>query len=544
VGGDGQSSRPKRIRPAPWNPIASRDEARSYVQERLSLLLLLMFVVFCVLVGFVLAMYRFYPAARPSDATFVHRFAVAALCVMAAIWYFALRRRRPSIEALYWVDAACAVLTGLVFAIVSYYSADQQANVYSAFIWCTFMIFARALIVPSTGWRTTWVSAAAMVPLVVAAVAIAEWRGVDLPGPALIVGSVMYGAVTVTLAATGSRVIYGLRKQVSDAQQLGQYTLGERIGVGGMGEVYKAEHHMLRRPTAVKLLPPDRFGEESVKRFEREVQHTSQLTHPNTVAIYDYGRSPDGVFYYAMEYLDGIDLDTLVREYGPQPAGRVIHVLTQVCGALDEAHHRGLVHRDVTPSNIILCERGRVPDFAKVLDFGLVKDIKADPGLSAAKIVAGTPAYISPEGVTDPLHLGPPADIYSLGAVAYTLLTGRLVFDAATEVEMCLHHARSQPVPPSQRTENPISEELESVVMLCLEKGPSRRPASAAELRHMLARLPEANEWSEAVAHEWWRTYREGDSRPGPAGNPDPTLLSPLVITVDIRGREQLDESS
>jgi serine/threonine-protein kinase len=235
-----------------------------------------------------------------------------------------------------------------------------------------------------------------------------------------------------------------------------------------------------------------------------------------------------------MEYLDGIDLETLISEYGPQPAGRVAHILAQVCGALFEAHASGLIHRDIKPANIILCERGRVPDVAKVLDFGLVKDVEADPGISA-QTVAGTPAYISPEGVTDPLDVGPASDIYSLAAVGYRMLTAKLVFEAPNEVGMCVQHASTKPQPPTQRTDNPISERFEQLIMQCLDKAPSRRPASAAELGDVLRALPDAEGWSEAIAAEWWRAYRESDRHPAEQQQPDTAQMMPLEVTLELR---------
>ncbi len=542
--GPGQASKRTRIAP-PWDPTASRDEVRSHIHERISLFLRVMFVMFWILVGFVFALYEVYPEARPVRGTVVNWGAIAALVLMAGIWYFGVvRRPKATVEQLYRIDLLTMTLIGITFAMDGYYSADREANIYAAFIWCLFTVFARGLIVPSSGRRTMWVSIIAMAPMIPAAVAIHLWQPVQLPGPALIVAVTIAVGTTVALATIGSDVIYGLRKQIRVAQQLGQYTLGDKIGSGGMGEVYKAEHAMLRRPTAIKLLPPAKYGEESVKRFEREVQHTSQLTHPNTVAIYDYGRSPDGVFYYAMEFLDGVDLETLVRKQGPQPASRVIHILRQVCDALAEAHHYSLIHRDIKPANIILCERGLIPDVAKVLDFGLVKDIaSSDTGISATRIVAGTPAYISPEGVTDPYNVSPASDIYSLAAVGYLLLTGQLMFEATTEVEMCVHHASTEPKPPSQRTENPIPAELEQLLLRCLDKAPSRRPESAIALRDALAALPEAEEWTEDVAREWWRVHRD-TVRNHPAVDHDPTDVSPLQITIDLRARSQIIDSN
>jgi len=232
----------------------------------------------------------------------------------------------------------------------------------------------------------------------------------------------------------------------------------------------------------------------------------SQLTHPNTVAVYDYGRSHDGVFYYAMEYLDGINLEQLVQRFKAQPAGRVIHILTQVCGALQEAHERKLIHRDIKPANIILCQRGGVPDVAKVVDFGLVKDFTHGTGEST-QVVLGTPAYIAPEQLTDPSLVGPPADLYALGCVGYFLLTGKKVFDGKTDVDLCLQHVTKAPVPPSEVSTAYIPRGLEQALMRCLEKAPSARFQSATELSEALEAIPREKDWSAADARAWWRDF-------------------------------------
>ncbi len=308
----------------------------------------------------------------------------------------------------------------------------------------------------------------------------------------------------------------------------GQYTLDSKIGEGGNGVVYRARHALLRRPTAVKLMLPERIDAVTLDRFEREVQHMSQLTHPNTVAVFDYGRSPDGVFYYAMEYLDGIDLEKLVAKYGPQPADRVIAILLQVCGALREAHHHGIIHRDIKPANIILCERGDVPDVAKVVDFGLVKEITARQGHDTRGIL-GTPAYIAPEVVTDPDRVGPAADLYALGAVGYFLLTGRRVFEGKTVVDICVQHVTATPLPPSRVAAIYVPEGLEQIVMSCLAKQPADRPESAAALASLLRALPIGSAWTEADALQWWREFRQ---------HVHPTTSAPtLTITVDLEQR-------
>ncbi|MCR9296276.1 MAG: serine/threonine protein kinase, partial [bacterium] len=249
------------------------------------------------------------------------------------------------------------------------------------------------------------------------------------------------------------------QKAEIEAQQLGQYTLSEKLGSGGMGSVYIGHHAMLRRPTAIKLLDVEKMNDLAVERFEREVQITCQLNHPNTIAIYDYGRTPEGVFYYAMEYLDGLDLQTLVDDHGPLPEARVIHILLQICGSLFEAHTRELVHRDIKPANIMLNRRGGVPDVVKVLDFGLVKD--RDPTKAAEsgdRGLVGTPLYMSPEAIQSPLSVDARSDLYAVGAVGYFLLTGEPVFAAKSMSELIRMQVDEQPRPPSTRTQQPISD--------------------------------------------------------------------------------------
>jgi serine/threonine-protein kinase len=297
-------------------------------------------------------------------------------------------------------------------------------------------------------------------------------------------------------------VIYGLRREVRHARRLGQYTLEEKLGEGGMGVVYRARHALLRRPTAVKLLKGDRLGEASLLRFEREVQLTASLSHPNTVSIYDFGHTPEGTFYYAMEYLEGLSLEQLVSHDGAQPPGRVVHVLRQVLAALGEAHGVGLVHRDVKPANVILCERGGLSDVAKVVDFGLVKDLDAADGLSRDGLLVGTPHYLAPEAIRSQ-DADARADLYSVGAVAYFLLTGKHVFEGRTIVEICGHHLHTAPEPPSQRLGQPVPPDLERWVLSCLEKDPARRPRTADEAAEALDSCG-AEPWTREHARSWW----------------------------------------
>ncbi len=299
------------------------------------------------------------------------------------------------------------------------------------------------------------------------------------------------------------------RKAALQAKQLGQYALDQEIGSGGFGTVFRGHHALMRRPVAVKLLDPLQANEHSIARFEREVQLTCGLTHPNTIALYDYGRTPDGLFYYAMEYLDGVALDTLVQDFGRQPEGRVIHILRQVCGSLAEAHAQGLVHRDIKPANIFLTQRGGIPDFVKVLDFGLVKarKLEGQVELTSATATLGTPLYMSPEAVEHPDRVDARTDLYSLGCVGYYLLTGETVFAGLTVGEVLMQQVRSVPEKPSVRLREPVSADLEDLLMTCLAKTPEQRPASAEALEAALAKCAAAAAWSRELAGEWWRKH-------------------------------------
>jgi eukaryotic-like serine/threonine-protein kinase len=302
------------------------------------------------------------------------------------------------------------------------------------------------------------------------------------------------------------------QKQAIASQKLGQYRLEHKLGSGGMGVVYKGYHAILRRVTAIKMLHVDKVNEGSIERFEREVQITCQLNNPNTIAIYDYGRTEEGVFYYAMEFLDGIDLQVLVEKYGPQPESRVIHILQQVCGSLFEAHSLGLVHRDIKPANIMLNRRGGEPDVAKVLDFGLVKALDEDKqaNLTAANSLTGTPLYISPEAIQTPNAIDNRSDLYAVGAVGYFLLTGRPVFEAQSIMELCRQHIEAIPILPSVRLGRPVSPELEATLMACLEKSRAKRPQTARDLALLLAKCPTAAGWSIEEADAWWGRHERG----------------------------------
>lgn len=283
-----------------------------------------------------------------------------------------------------------------------------------------------------------------------------------------------------------------------------------------MGEVFLAEHAMLKRPTALKILKPEVTSEDTIIRFEKEVQSASRLSHPNTIEIYDYGRTADGTFYYAMEYLPGLTIAELISLEGVVPAERAIHILKQVCASLHEAHGCGLIHRDIKPLNLILCERGAVHDVVKVLDFGLVKDTQGPhtSDLSLPSHFMGTPPYIAPERLREPSSIDGRSDIFSVGAVAYNLLTGENVFRGTTMLELLSQILESDLVPPSERSGLAMPTELDRLVMACLAKDPARRPQSAASLLEALASIHLVEPWTQQRAAEWWRGYAVA-SNPG-----------------------------
>jgi serine/threonine-protein kinase len=286
---------------------------------------------------------------------------------------------------------------------------------------------------------------------------------------------------------------------------------------------------------------PEFARSESAKtRFEHEVQITAGLAHPNTVAIYDYGQTPEGTLYYAMEYLTGFTLDDLVRVAGPLAPARVIHILEQVCGSLAEAHGKGLIHRDIKPANIMLCERGGLYDVVKVLDFGLVKEAAADsPEVTQVDVLVGTPQYMAPEIISAPGQASPRSDLYALGGVAYLLITGRNVFEGGGTVEVCAMHLHDTPVAPSERTDAPVPADLESIVLQCLEKDPGRRPASAADLQGALRECAHYGQWSALAARDWWLANEY--ELPLGEGHRTSTPLSNTQLMVDMDERlEQL----
>jgi hypothetical protein len=329
--------------------------------------------------------------------------------------------------------------------------------------------------------------------------------------------------IVVVIAGVGTKLVYSLGVDLKRALDLGSYQLEERLGTGGMGEVWRARHRLLARPAAVKLIRPEVFEAAGIakqsalrRRFEREAQTTSLLLSPHTIDLFDYGVTDDGAFYYAMELLDGFDLKTLVERFGPVPVERAVHLLVQACHSLAEAHASGLVHRDITPANIFVCRYGRDVDFVKVLDFGLVKPEATlggqDPGPTHMDRVGGTPAFMSPEQALGQSQIDGRADIYALGCVAYWLVTGSLVFPRNSAMAMAVAHSQTPPEPPSHRTELPIPASFDAIVLECLAKSPADRPPTAELLAHRLESLTDVPEWDRGRARDWWNLHHPTDA--------------------------------
>jgi eukaryotic-like serine/threonine-protein kinase len=374
------------------------------------------------------------------------------------------------------------------------------------------LIFTYAMFIPNT-WRRAAlvVGAMALAPdLLVLGMALAYPEVAALLTPVAMLQYVLVMLVAAVAAVFGTHVINALRREAFEARQLGQYRLVAPLGEGGMGAVYLAEHRMLKRPCAIKLIRPEQAGDPRVlARFEREVQMTARLSHWNTVEIYDYGRTEDGTFFYVMEHLPGLSLEELGERHGPLPAERVVHLLRQTCQALREAHAVGLIHRDIKPGNIFAARRGGLYDVAKLLDFGLVKPVAdfSSPRLTQDGAISGTPLFMAPEQARG-VEVDARSDIYSLGAVAYALLCGRPPFERTTPMEVILAHAHDDVVPPSQLRAG-VPADLERVVLRCLAKQPEDRFQDAASLEQALAECAAADRWSQSRAAQWWHEHGE-----------------------------------
>ncbi|MDA2933317.1 serine/threonine protein kinase [Acidobacteria bacterium AH-259-D05] len=381
--------------------------------------------------------------------------------------------------------------------------------------WICVWVVAYPLIVPSIPRQATVAafSSAAMGPL---ALLLWVWMA-NVPAPSLgpIAAMSLPNFICAALASFGSRMIYKMGTELDQARRMGSYRLEKLLGRGGMGEVWLARHQMLARPAAIKLVRPEFLGHDggsraALRRFEREAQAIAALSSPHTVELYDFGTTDESTFYYVMELLDGLDLDSLIKRFGPVGPGRAIHFLKQVCLSLAEAHHRGLVHRDIKPANIYACRLGLEHDFIKVLDFGLVKPKQSSQKditrLTMDTFTVGTPGYMAPETAMGG-EVDARTDLYSLGCAGYWLITGQLVFEGTKPLQIVMDHIQTAPVPPSQRTELEIPKKLDEVILWCLEKDPANRPASAQKLADQLDVLAQEYSWSQERAQQWWRQH-------------------------------------
>lgn len=437
-----------------------------------------------------------------------NRFLVSLMLVNLAVWTLARWRPLPR-GALLMVDALAILLLGGIVAIEGWTQRAEPFVLPTRFWPITLLAVMRAVLVPGSAVRAALLASGAVAPLVV--VSALAWsspgegwpEGLDPPAWGLFA---VRALAVVGAAAYLAHVVSRWTRGRAGPGSLGPYTLEERIGEGPLGQVWKARHELLQRPTALKLLVRSEERGLDAGRFERTVRLACRLRHPGTVSIHDFGSTTDGVLYYAMEYIDGADLGVLVRSDGPQPAARVRHLLVQVCGALAEAHGIGLLHRAIQPSNLILCERDWLPDTVKVADFSLVRDVgrESGPPSAAAATILGTPHYMAPEFYRRRGDVDARADLYSLGCVGFFLLTGRHVFERDS-ISAVLEAHRSEPAPSiSDRAGGGVPEALERAIAACLEKDRDRRPASAADLERMLRGVADLPPWTEEDARRWW----------------------------------------
>jgi eukaryotic-like serine/threonine-protein kinase len=408
------------------------------------------------------------------------------------------------------------IFSALGIAIINTHSVDSLEASLGNLSWATIVILVGSMILTTTPRKVLAASliAASMDPL---AIWIAHLRGFPVPSPVGTFVLFMPNYTCALVALLPSSVLRRLGHRLQEARAMGSYRLTELLGRGGMGEVWRAEHRLLASTAAIKLVRPEVLGASNeadvklaLRRFEREARATAALSSPHTIRLFDFGTTNDGAFYYVMEMLSGRDLESLVREFGPLPAERVVYLLRQVCHSLADAHARGLVHRDIKPANIYVCRMGLDYDFVKVLDFGLVKfrSSTADQTLvTADHPTSGTPAYMAPEVILGSSDVDRRADVYALGCVAYFLLTGQLVFEADTPMKMLMHHVQTPPTPPSARTELPIPKELDELVLACLEKDPAKRPADAAHLYGLACGCQTSLQWSNDKARAWWEHH-------------------------------------
>jgi hypothetical protein len=452
--------------------------------------------------------------------------AIAGLALSAAMFAY-LRSPGHRSETKTTIGLVFMVANALGVAVINASALSGTMPNVPMVSWSAVLILIFATISPTSPRRMliAGVAAATMDPLVAW---IRSLQGLPTISPQMALIHYLPNYIAAFIAMVPFKVMHGLGKRLREAQDLGSYQLVERLGQGGMGEVWRAEHRLLARNAAVKLIRPEVLGaggpEDAQiirRRFEREAQATAALASPHTIRVFDYGMTDDGTFYYVMELLSGRDLESLVREFGPVPSDRVVYLLRQACHSLAEAHARGLVHRDIKPANIYVCRMGLEYDFVKVLDFGLVKVRQkgaTQPLTATIEHTTGTPAYMAPEIILGEVNIDRRADVYALGCVAYYLLTGHLVFEADTPMKMLMQHVQAEPLPPSQASELKIPRELDELVLACLNKDPRKRPQNAEELFAMAWQCKTCEGWNQQSARTWWETHL-------------PELSGPLTIS-------------
>jgi serine/threonine protein kinase len=433
---------------------------------------------------------------------------LAVALAVATIGY--VRFARGSDRAKIAVGSVMVIAHALVIALLN--SWAPQPTTSRPLSGISLLILLYGMIAPATPRRTFVVSmiAASMDPL---GVWIAHLRGLPVPPPLNTFAMFYLNYACASLAVVPASIVYRLGREIREARALGSYQLVAPLGSGGMGEVWIGRHRLLARTAAIKLIRADMSSEtgdralNSLRRFELEAQATAALTSPHTIRVFDFGLTRDGTFYYVMELLDGRDLESLVREFGPLPPSRVLHLAKQICSSLAEAHEIGLIHRDVKPANIFACRMGLEYDFVKVLDFGIVKHEHrptAPTLLTSGLVTMGTPAYMAPEVILREEELDRRVDIYALGCVIYFLLTGEHVFNAPSPMKVMMQHVTVTPQPPSARSPYPVPRALDLLVMACLSKNPDRRPSTMADVLRLLTDCEKETAWNQAAARVWW----------------------------------------
>lgn len=448
--------------------------------------------------------------------------AAAAIALAIAVFVVSVKKRNDpdfvlDVGLVFMVLGSAGIATGTIWGLMPGGPPDpDMGNDFMGVPWEATWILLYPMIAPNKPHKIL-VAALLSATTGLAVAFMSRFTGATPP-------SVSYGFlvqyflftsyICAFLAWFGSKCIYDLGSSVREAREIGSYELVEKLGAGGMGEVWRAKHRLLARPAAVKLIKPEMLGccgdigSEVQQRFELEAQTTAGLQSPHTVEVYDFGRTSRGAYYYVMELLDGLSFEELVKKHGPQPPERVVPLLRQICHSLHDAHASHLVHRDIKPGNIFVCRYGQEHDFVKVLDFGLVKQTQQsaqeDLNLTRVDSTYGTPGFLSPEMALGKADIDGRADLYSLGCVAYWLLTGEPVFRGETALEVAAMHLKDEPLPPSSLCEFPVPTALDEIILACLAKKPEDRPAGACDVARVLDAIDLPGRWDADRARRWW----------------------------------------